>query len=453
MLLAAVAGIGGIVLWVMHECRGASVAGGVVGAIGDNDGGPGAWPQIRANAQNTGQAMLPGPLLPSLRWQSPALQVTQGAGGYVGPILDHDGTLFCAIGPLIRAVRPDGTIRWSYTVRSRDQIEVGPAVTRDGMLLVATQAGESDMPGLWELLHQNVKREPGLYALDPNGHLLWKYAGGSAQASPVIDRQGRICLALADQPYGSPNGRLVVLSPQGHVLHQWTVPTDDLSAIALWERKEGPWIYYLTIDGDSPLADPRKLLYLIRPDRPIRKVEIPAPGARMWGLVLSQSKRLLYGLVAGREDNTSLYSLDATSLKVRWRFHLDGEARAWPVVTADAVYVGSADYYPQYPERGPIRHHHTLFAISHEGKLRWKRTLEGSIDTSPAADERGDLCLTLRSEKDRNNYLLCIRPDGSERWRLKVATPLEPLSPPVIGDRQTVYFYGQRAYAVGDASQ
>jgi outer membrane protein assembly factor BamB len=454
ILLAATAGIGGLVLWVTQEWRGAPAGGGAPGATGGADSGPGVWPQMRANAQNTGQAMVPGPTLPSLKWRSPKLQATQGAGGYVGPVLAHDGTLFCAIGPLIRAVRPDGKIRWTYAVRARDQIQVGPAVTPSGVLLVATRAGESDMPGLWELLHWNQKSEPGIYALDPRGRLLWKYAGGSAQASPVIDRQGRIYLALDDSPLGSSNGRLVVLSPQGHVLRQWTVPTDGLSAIALWERKEGPWIYYLTTEGALLLPQPRKLLYLFRPDRPIRKAEIPAPGVRMCELVLSQKEQALYGLVVGREDAFFLYSIDATSLKVRWRFPLDGEVRAWPVVTEGAVYVGSSDTHSQRPPPPPptVTHHHTLYAISHRGKLRWKRTLQGSINTSPAADARGDIYLTLRSEKDKNNYLLCMRPDGTERWRFKVASPFEPLSPPVIGDQRTVYFYGQRAYAIGDAA-
>jgi outer membrane protein assembly factor BamB len=181
-------------------------------------------------------------------------------------------------------------------------------------------------------------------------------------------------------------------------------------------------------------------------------VAIPIPGVCMWGLVLSEKENAVYGLAGILRDADILYSIDSTSLKVRWRFHLDGEVRAWPAVTADAVYVGSCDTYHNYPEPESVTHHHTLYAISHRGKLRWKRTLDGSINTSPAADERGGIYLTLRSEKDKNNYLLCMRPDGTERWRLKVASPFEPLSPAVVGDQQTVYFYGQRAYAIGNAA-
>jgi outer membrane protein assembly factor BamB len=447
ILLAVTVGVVGLAFWADQGRRSASKAGGFASATDRTNDGPGAWPQGRANAQNTGQASVPGPATPYLKWRSPELQVTQGSGAYEAPVIARDGTLFCAIGPLVQAVRRDGSIRWSYVVRAKEQVRGGLAVSPNGTLLVPTESAATDMPGLWELLHWNQKSEPGLYALDPTGHLLWKYSGGNAVSSPVVDGQGRIYLALDNSSLGSPEGRLVVLSPQGHLIQQWTVPTDSFGAIVLWERKGGPWIYYLTSKRDFG----RKLLYLMRPGQPIRKADVPAPGVCMWGLSLSQSKRALYGPVVGDGNSNFLYSIDPINLRVKWRYQVKGEVNAWPVVTADAVYVGTCDTYHNYPEPESVTHHHTLCAIRHDGKLSWKRTLDGEINTSPAADKLGDVYLTLRSEKDRNNYLLCLRPNGTERWRAKLASPLEPLSPPVIGDQQTVYCYGQRAYAVGNA--
>src|SRR5918994_1057931 len=91
----------------------------------------------------------------ALRWIVPSV------GSEGGPSFGADGTAYVAAGSTIRAIAPNGTIRWSYTEPSSGQgVIAGPTVGPDGNIYVI-----SDYGGL------------GAFALSPAGQLLWSNSG------------------------------------------------------------------------------------------------------------------------------------------------------------------------------------------------------------------------------------------------------------------------------------
>jgi hypothetical protein len=90
-----------------------------------------------------------------LRW------VVQYAGGDGSPSIGSDGTVYVASMNTIKAISPDGSIRWAFTEPSAGQgVIAGPTVGPDGNIYVI-----SDVGGL------------GAFALSPQGQLLWSNPG------------------------------------------------------------------------------------------------------------------------------------------------------------------------------------------------------------------------------------------------------------------------------------
>jgi outer membrane protein assembly factor BamB len=389
--------------------------------------GPGVWPLFRGNAANTGKGGVVGPLAPRLKWSSTGFLNATGVTD-IAPVLSADGTLFCVCVYAVYAVRPDGTIRWTYKFPGVDFGGLhSPAVGKGGVLFVPTERHYSDM----RLPFDRRSNDPGLYALDPTGRLLWKYAEGEPTTSPLIDRQGLIYL-------GTPNG-VVALVQKGQVVRRWPVATETHGSIALKQTGQNTLVYYSV----------GRHLYVLKPDGGIRKATLPGQGGVV-GLAISERHDAAYALASDRV----LLRVDATNMRVKWRFPLDGEVGAHPAVADSAIYVGCRDTHPQsYSDKSPVKHCHSLYAINHRGRLLWKFTLPGGLDTAPAVDGRGDIYVTVESEMENASFLYCIKPDGSQRWRLALPEPYRILSSPIIGNNQTVYCYHNKAHAIDAAEQ
>lgn len=385
-----------------------------------SSGGPGIWPQFRANSSGTGQVGVQGPTTPQLRWISPPF-LTAGANTGIAPVLLKDGTLICVSTYAVYAVHPDGSLRWTYRFPGLDfGGRNSPAVGAGGQILVPTERHSSCMTLPWDQL----RNRPGLYALSPRGRLLWKYAEAEPVTSPVVDRHGQIYFA-------TDANQVVALDAQGRVVRRWSVTSDSFGSLALWQGPQSIKGYY---------AAGRKL-YALAPDGGVREQTVGGGDDGAIGLAINPKHRAVYAVT----HTGVVCQVDAEELTPRWRLRLPGPVASHPAVTDRAVYVGGAD---QYGTDGVECHHHSLYAISHGGKIIWNRTLDGELRTAPAVDQRGDIYLTLEAERERATYLLCVSAKGTERWRIRLPTAYGIVSSPVIGDNRTVYCYHDRAYAV-----
>ncbi len=409
--------------------------------------GSAAWPMFRADCGNTGFAAVRGPDSAVLLWRSDELS-NYPASGDVSPVIDSDGTLYCSCTEGLYAIRPDGSIAWQFKfpgklLQGHDRGGVySPAIGSDGTVLVATRTFVSDFP--WP------QRCGGrLYAFSPQGRRLWTYRKGAPLTSPLIDQEGRICLLTSGGSYGVTD--LTVLSPSGRLVRKLAMPETEswgLSAIALKQHADNTRVYCAS-------------------DRAVHMLEFPhsgeeatvlsqALGTHSWvpGVAIGVEPDVVYVLM----NDGTLYQLDADSLAVNWRRQLDGNARANPALTGDALYVitkpqvngasaGASGFWEHTP--------HILHRVTHTGEVVWSVSIPCEVPTAPAVDRGGRVYVTGFTADTPgskwSSHVYCVLPDGQVAWHVRV--PSSPCSPssPVLGKGGTIYFYSDRVYAVGRA--
>jgi outer membrane protein assembly factor BamB len=406
------------------------------------------WPMARRDAANTGQADVAGPLIPRLRWMSERFSAPNASPGDY-PVIARDGTIYCVRADAVYAVEPSGATRWVYHYPGRDYGgRTPPALGPDNLLLVPTMKLYSDMQGPFAGLTPN---DPGLSALDTDGNLRWKDTSVIPMTSPLVDEHG---VSYFVSYFTQDQFAVVALNRDDRVLHRWPVPAVEPGALALEQKQQQTWVYYL--------ADNR--LYRFRPDGHVTQGVLSKGGGKAVALVFSQRHHCLYAL----QSSGVLSRVDPETLAVRWRSRLSAGVAAPPVVTDSCIYVGEADTKGWIGDEigggvGVKEHHHTLYAISHQGAVIWKTMLDGELAMAPVADKRGDIYLTLAAEKEPASYVYCLTSKGQRRWRLSIPAALEeevpgssttglPLSSPTIDRQGTVYCFFDRLYAIDEGS-
>ena len=96
------------------------------------------------------------------------------------PTIGPDGTIYSVAWNYLRAIRPNGKLKWSFD--AIDELQNSPTIGPDGTIYVSSEG--------WGDPSENMSY---LYAIDNTGHLKWKlgtYANSITQ--PVIDKDGTI---------------------------------------------------------------------------------------------------------------------------------------------------------------------------------------------------------------------------------------------------------------------
>jgi outer membrane protein assembly factor BamB len=143
-----------------------------------------------------------------------------------GVAVGADETVYAATDDrVLRAVRPEGTVRWSVAVGGR----AAPAIAGDGTLYVGDASGQ-------------------LQAVSAEGQLLWSYAAGAAVAAPpVIGADGTVYV-------GSDDRKLHAVTAIG--TRRWAFETEGPVRSAAAVGRDGT-VYVGSNDGR---------LYALRPD-------------------------------------------------------------------------------------------------------------------------------------------------------------------------------------------
>src|SRR4051794_1144480 len=85
-----------------------------VHADGPQPGAP--WPQLKRDGARTGTAPVSGPRTPALHWL-----YNVGSPIVSGPVIAADGMIYVGSEDArLRAVRPDGTLAWTYVLPQPD---------------------------------------------------------------------------------------------------------------------------------------------------------------------------------------------------------------------------------------------------------------------------------------------------------------------------------------------
>ena len=162
------------------------------------------------------------------------------------PSIAEDGTIFIGANKLMCAVHPNGTLLWQYA--TGDAIKASPAIGCDGTVYVASHDGYfyAFYP-LNGTIKWKVKVASGLscysspaiddngtiyygtrynlYAIAPNGTILWERGGGCYYGGPVIGHDGTIYACGAES--------LKAFAPDGTAKWKVSLGSDYSSPVVL----------------------------------------------------------------------------------------------------------------------------------------------------------------------------------------------------------------------------
>jgi large repetitive protein len=110
--------------------------------------------------------------------QDPKTKWTQVGDAGGEPVLAGDGTIYVGGNGVFTAVNPDGTGKWSFSLKGH--MIASPAIATDGTVYFGGDDGN-------------------LYALDPSGRVKWKFAtGGEIHSTPTLAKNGTVYLGGTD---------------------------------------------------------------------------------------------------------------------------------------------------------------------------------------------------------------------------------------------------------------
>ncbi len=345
------------------------------------------WPMYMANPQHTGRSPYPGPTLPQVKWTFSFSEL----GNWMNPSIGEDGTIYFCKYKSVYAFRPDGTLKWTYSLPSplKASFKGCPAITSEGTVLICT----SILSGL---------EKPRLIALRPDGTEAWSFEADGGIVGPPTIWEDVIF-------FGSTSGNLFRMNSRGEILSY--VPTG------------GPI-------SSSPVVSPDGTFCFSSSDGFLYSVN-PAQGVK-WKTSIPPDEE---GFVSLGPDGTIYYvggnELHAFSPEGREKWQIPFVSFNPPAIGADGtLYLG---------------HLNSIFyAVSPvDGRVKWRFQTEGPIYSAPAIDSGGNIYFGSR---DHKVYALC--PDGSILWSFETGGPVD--GSPAIGPDETLYIYSDDGlYAFG----
>jgi len=308
------------------------------------------------------------------------------------PIISNDGTIYFRgavdFQPYyLVALYPNGSLKWRYKTDG-SLWGSSPAIDEDGTIYV----------GSWDW---------GLYAIYPNGSLKWRFPSGATVASsPIIDDDGIIYYGIMGP--GDDTGRIYALYPNG---------TEK------WHYDTGYWIVShpaIGDDGTVYIGSGDHYLYALYPNGTLR-----------WRFNTGDE---IHGHPSIAEDGTIyigsndeyLYAIYPNNGTEKWRFDTTWGLYGNPSIANDGtIYIGTDKLYAIYPN----------------GTLRWSFVLgydEWVASSSPAISSEGTIYIGTHIGSMSGGDIVAVNPDGTERWRKRIANNWVESSPS-IGEDGTVY--------------
>jgi outer membrane protein assembly factor BamB len=308
------------------------------------------------------------------------------------PVVATDETIYVASGSRLFALDPEGQVIWSF--EAGGALNGAPAIGADGTLYV-------------------VSDDKRVYAITAAGIEHWRHnTRDRMRGSPAVAPDGTVLVATDDD--------LVALSPHGKEL--WSVSTGNAADLSPSIAPDGT----ILIGSKS-----REKLYAISPG-----------GVRLWGH--STGIRNVQTSAAVGPDGVAYYGARRSLVAVApdesrlWLVDTAGEVWSNPALSPDSgtLYVGSDD--------GRI---HALDTAT--GATRWARSLGGPVRSSPAVGRDGLVYIGTPG-----GAVVALGPeDGNEAWSLPADGGVR--SALAIGSNGTVYAGAGtgKVYSIGGAPE
>ena len=335
----------------------------------------GPWPMYCHDARHTGCS--PYSTVDNLgieKWRFDTINECSGS-----PIIDKEGVVYIG-GFYLFAVNPNSTAKWQYTINGR--IVSAPAIDENGILYFGA---------IWNEY---------LFALySSNGTVKWTYPIGPTWASPTVGPNGIIYAPATD------NWNIIAFYPNGTV--KWSFHANErvFSSPAIGD------------DGTIYVTSYGSYLYALHPENGTVKWQYNTGGSVRTSPCIADD-----GTVYVVSVNGVLHALYPNGT-LKWQAgYIDGGTS--PTIGQDGtIYCG----------------YHKLFAINPDGSLKWifdPGTIGNIKEGTPCSSLDGTIYFGTYASNGGD--LIAVNPNGTERWRIHLATGYI-MSAPAIGSDGTVY--------------
>ena len=345
------------------------------------------WPMYCHDVRHTGRSPYSTADNPGLeKWRFDTFEEATGS-----PAIDDQGVTYIGSGDFF-AVYPNGTLKWRF--ETGGVFTSAPAIDENGLLYVGT---------IWAMPNY-------LYAIyTNNGTLKWKYrTGNHVHGSPAIGEDGTIYFGKDGS--GSPpySGYIMALYPNGTL--KWTYKTNHFIYSSPAIGNDGT-VYCGSDDG---------YLYALYPNNGTLKWKYGTGGWVGRGPSIADDGTIYFGSWDGY-----LYAVYSNAtLKWKTGGYLAGTT---PVIAQDGtIYVGNRYLTAIYPNNGSVK---WTFDPGPE------RTIRGG---NPCISADGIIYFGTHIDETDGGELIAVNPDGTERWKIMLATDWI-MSAPAIGEDGTIY--------------
>lgn len=320
----------------------------------------------------------------NLKWQYSLITASSS------PAVDSNGVVYLGemtadFDPIgyLDAINPDGTLKWQLTITAgleHSACRARPAIGPDGTIYFVKYL-QSDYPTPCDL-----------YAVNPEGEILWNKGGANAYGSPAVDTAGNVYVCGTAVTAYDPTG-----------VQLWSAPLTGMATGGPGLSPDGQTLAVSTETGQVALFD--------ADGTQLANIET---GGEFWvGAVAGDG----VGYFADTAYYISAYNRDAT---LRWHDGVGGRVLGSPVTAMDGtVYFGSEDY--------------SLYAMWPDGRLKWRYRTAGAITASPLVLPDGTIVVGSKDHK-----LHAVTPEGAALWQYETEDMVE--GNPVVGPDGRIYF-------------